>query len=48
MIRINPFPEKENLSDDRVYKILKAICQARNDERIKELIKLSKALERER
>ena len=44
MIRINPFPEKENLCDENVLRILQAVCKARNEEKVQELEKLLNVL----
>ena len=44
MIRINPFPEKENLCDENVFRILQAICDARNKAKVRELERLLKIL----
>ena len=44
MIRINPTPEREKLSDENVFRILKDICSAKNEQRVQELRKLLKIL----
>lgn len=46
MIRINPRPEEENLSDKNVFRILKAVCKARNEQKVSELKRLLTILER--
>lgn len=45
MVRINPLPEKENLNDANVFRILKAVCVAKNEEKVLELRKLLAILE---
>ena len=44
MIRINPTPEREKLSDENVFRILKDMCKARNEGKVQELRKLLKIL----
>ena len=44
MIKINPIPEKENLSDEKLLRILKDICSASGEYKIQELRKLLKAM----
>jgi len=46
MIRINPFPSKENMSDKVLFEILKDICSAKDDERVKKLKELLREVKR--
>ena len=45
MIQINPYPEREKLSDEKVFCILKDICKARSEKKIRELKRLLSAIE---
>ena len=45
MIRINPYPEKENLCDKNIFRILKDVCNTKNSEKIIKLKRLLSLLE---
>lgn len=48
MIKINVIPERENLSDENILRILKDVCECRSSEKVSELRRLIKLLSEEK
>jgi len=46
MIRINPFPSKENMSDEVLFKILEDICSAKDEKKVEKLRELLREVKR--